>query len=141
MTTSRKWGVTIGDTAHKTFFEFFTLILALLAWSNYATSEVLNLIGDNTGSLQDALEMKGKGNLNLLARELSWRKAYWDLHFQVGHIPSESNVIADALSRVTQGASIPTALHGVFRLEDVLPKNFWATLQAPSASSSTSTRS
>ena len=58
------------------------------------------MLGDNTGALQNALSLKGKGILLAVAREVSWRKAKYGWNFRVGHLPSEANVIADALSRV-----------------------------------------
>ena len=63
--------------------------------------ESLSILGDNTGSLNNALALKGKGNLLAVARELSWRQARRRWRFQVGHLPSELNVTADALSRTT----------------------------------------
>ena len=60
------------------------------------------VVGDNTASLQVALSGKAKGSLGALARELFLRKAREDWHYQVGHLPSEHNSIADFLSRLAQ---------------------------------------
>ena len=96
------------------------------------TDSILTIVGDNTGSLQDALSLKGTGALNTLAMELSWRKARRGWHFQVGHLPSEANDIADALSRLSEGYELPPelrtakslnapSLHGFFRTLADLP--------------------
>ena len=58
------------------------------------------IAGDNTAALTSALSLKGKGELLAVARELSWRQARRGWRFSVGHLPSEYNVVADALSRV-----------------------------------------
>ena len=83
--------------------------------------------GDNTGALQDALRLRGKGSLNHVAREFAWRRAAyaWELE-------SELNVRADALSRlhapVESRKVFPKELEGVF--ESLVPAwgaEFWRT--------------
>ena len=51
---------------------------------------------------------KAKGELGALAREIFLRKAQQDWRYQVGHLPSEHNSIADYLSRLAQPGA-PTA--------------------------------
>ena len=72
-------------------------------------------LGDNLASLNLALSGKAKGKLNSLARELALRIAREDLQFSVGHLPAEQNIMADALSRLSQPgakATMPSALVG-----------------------------
>ena len=96
-----------GLPAHQTFWEFSTLVLSLCVWGDRFVDEVLSILGDNTGALNNALALKGKGNLLALARELSWRQARRRWRFQVGHLPSELNVTSDALSRVADPKGVP----------------------------------
>ena len=58
------------------------------------------ILGDNTSALMDALNLKGKGTLVHIARELSWRKARFQWKLQVAHVPSVMNAWTDALSRL-----------------------------------------
>jgi hypothetical protein len=96
------------DCKHQTFWEFCTLLLTLVVWGDKYTDHSLHLLGDNTGSLQNALDLKGRGPLLAVAREISWRQARRKWSFTVGHIPSEHNDVADALSRVAD----PAGAHG-----------------------------
>jgi hypothetical protein len=89
-----------GENRFQTFWEFSTLLISLTLWGHWFTTDTLNVLGDNTGALQNALSLKGKGILMALAREVSWRQAKYRWNFRVGHLPSEANVVADALSRV-----------------------------------------
>ena len=94
-------GVEPGVTAHQTFWEFATLLLALCVWGDSFTQRRVSVLGDNTGALNNALSFRGRGPLEALSRELSWRQARRGWLFDVGHLPSEYNVVADALSRIT----------------------------------------
>ena len=94
-------GVEPWVTAHQTFWEFATLLLALCVWGDSFTQRRVSVLGDNTGALNNALSFRGKGPLEALSRELSWRQARRGWLFDVGHLPSEYNVVADALSRIT----------------------------------------
>ena len=68
-------GVTVAASRHQTFWELLTLVMCLMTWGDrYAVEDILTVVGDNTGSLQNALDLKGTGALNVLATELSWRK-------------------------------------------------------------------
>ena len=89
------------DPKHQSFWEFATLLLALMTWGDNFVQEPVLIAGDNTAALSGALSLKGKGELLAVARELSWRQARRGWKFSVGHLPSEFNVVADALSRTT----------------------------------------
>jgi hypothetical protein len=58
----------IHDSAHQTFWEFATLLICLVTWGHYFTDSVVKILGDNTGSLQNALTFKGRGPLTAIAR-------------------------------------------------------------------------
>ena len=89
-----------GDSRHQTFFEFLTLLLSLMIWGDTFVSFSVAILGDNVGALSAALSLKGRGALLAVARELSWRQARRKWSFEVAHLPSEHNNVADALSRV-----------------------------------------
>ena len=88
-----------GVPTRQTFWEFATLLLSLCAWGDLFTQSRVTVLGDNTGALNNALSLRGKGPLEAISRELSWRQARRGWLFDVGHLPSEYNVVADALSR------------------------------------------
>jgi len=93
-------GIVIGEPAGQTFWEYATLVIGLQVWGSRFVSESLAVLGDNTGSLQDALHLKGRGALLALSRELSWRQSRYGWQFAVGHVPSEHNDVSDCLSRL-----------------------------------------
>ena len=79
-------------------------------------------------SLTLALNRKGKKGLGRVSRELSWRRVRYGWRYAVGHLPTESNKTADALSRLTaprqesrqRPPQVATALHlPVPRLADL----------------------
>ena len=99
------------DTSFQSFWEFSTLLLALCTWGDSFVHKKVSVLGDNTSALQDALALSGKGIMNAVAREISWRQSRRRWAFDVGHLPSEFNVVADALSRVAdpKGGPWPSA--------------------------------
>jgi len=94
-----KFDVQLGAPRSQTFFESLALLACLLIWADDFRGSTLRLVGDNTGSLQNALALRGRGPLLAIARELAWRKARFGWKFSVSHLPSEHNGVADALSR------------------------------------------
>ena len=99
-------GVEPGETGHQTFWEFLTLLLALIVWGPRVRSVSVPVLGDNTGALQSAISLRGRGPLLAVARELAWRQVRGSWKFTVGHLPSEHNVTADALSRVADSGKV-----------------------------------
>ena len=57
------------------------------------------MVGDNSGSLQLSLDLNSTKTERTLLRELAWRKAVHRWVFSVAHLPTESNTVADLLSR------------------------------------------
>ena len=94
-------GVRIGEPAFQTFWEFCTLLLSLVVWGKHFTQNTVIIYGDNTAALANALNLKGRGILLHVAREIAWRQARRGWKFETAHLPSEHNSIADALSRIT----------------------------------------
>ena len=66
--------VVTGTSRFQTFWEFLALYLVLLTWGHRFHKQGLRIFGDNTGALEYALRLCGKGVLMHIARELSWRK-------------------------------------------------------------------
>ena len=81
----------------------------MIQWAS--SHQRLTLFGDNTASLQMALDSKGKGATNELLREIAWRKAKHGWSFAVAHLPTESNVLADSLSRLFEPGDDGTVPH------------------------------
>ena len=92
-------GVLIGQCKWQTFWEFLTLLIAAITWSKHLSDEGVLMAGDNTASLQLAMDRKGKKQCNCIARELVWRHARRQWRFDCAHLPAEQNLVADALSR------------------------------------------
>ena len=90
-----------GEPAFQTFWEFATLLLSLCLWGDQFTQSTVSVLGDNTAALSNALALRGRGPLEAVARELSWRQARRGWQFNVGHLPAEFNTVADALSRAS----------------------------------------
>ena len=92
--------VRIGEPSAQCFLEFLTLFMCLELWGDPFVQESLQIVGDNVGALESALQLKGAGPMLAIARELAWRKARRRWSYQVGHISTEDNLVPDALSRL-----------------------------------------
>ena len=101
-----------GLPKHQTFWEMLMVLVVLMVWGDAYPSEQLRILGDNTGALQTSLDLKGRGPLLAISREISWRKARRNWSFRVGHLPSENNGVADQLSRMDapEALKLPPAL-------------------------------
>ena len=95
----QQFGAIRGNPRWQSLWELVTLLLALIVWGDNAVDCCLMVLGDNVSALQDALSLKGKGDMNHVAREISWRAARFRWIYDVQHLPSELNRVADALSR------------------------------------------
>ena len=90
--------VEVGQPASQTYFEILAALLALELWCSSTTPTAL--LGDNTAALQELLDLKGSSAHGELAQALAILRCSRSLELTVGHLPSESNVLADALSRL-----------------------------------------
>jgi len=75
-------------------------------WGDNFVTESLKVVGDNTGALSSALQLKGSGALLAVAREIAWRQARRRWSWVAGHIASEANIIPDKLSRLSGPAPV-----------------------------------
>ena len=118
--------VKTNESKHLPFWEFLMFFLALERWG--ACGLNLAILGDNIGSLQNALAKKGCGASLRLAAELAWRQCCFSWEFTVGHLPSEHNKWADALSRLQQPqepAEFPEGLRQVTRDHPMPISKIW----------------
>ena len=60
------------------------------------------VLGDNLPALQEALTLKGRGLQGELAQAISVLVVSRSLAITVGHLPTEANTAADALSRLAE---------------------------------------
>ena len=109
----------IGDPAGQTSWELLALFLTLVLWGRSRRGPGLALLGDNLGSLEAALNLRGKGVLSKISREIAWRRARDGWRYAAGHLPSERNGVADSLSRIyapaAEAKSLPTDVAGAIR--------------------------
>ena len=90
------------------------VLLTLMTWGDDFSAVSVDILGDNLGSLNSGLKLKGKGPLLAISKEISWRQARRGWTYQLGHLPSERNNVADALSRLAdpKGKHWPAAALG-----------------------------
>jgi len=94
-------GTEIGQPAGQTAWEYAALLLAMCVWGRECNGTGLAVLGDNLASLNGLLSGRGRGTLTKLTREMAWRKVRHRWKFAAGHLPSEVNNLADALSRLS----------------------------------------
>ena len=100
---------------HQTFWEMLACMLCLMTWIKLMPNrKKVLLVGDNLGSLQNTLDMKGQGPLLAIAREVAWCKVRLGWNYDAAHIPSEHNTAPDALSRLhsPEPPPLPTEILG-----------------------------
>ena len=127
-------GVHIADSKFQSFWEFLTVLLVLLLWGDDFTDVELAVVGDSTSALQDALHLKGTGEMAAVAREIAWRQVRRGWAFDVGHLPAERNVIPDALSRLWDVPPLPFpefALRGAKRRHAPQVGSVWRAVAFP----------
>ena len=115
---AKKLSAIIGRPNDQTTWEFVMALLVLMLWGTEHREEGLALMGDNTAALAGAANLRGRGPLVFVARELDWRKVRLGWRYSVAHLPAEGNVLADALSRLVAPAgadvkAFPAELAGV----------------------------
>ena len=126
-----------GDSAFQSFWEMVMLLICLILWGDDFVAEDLLVVGDSTSALQNALDLKGKGIMAAVAREISWRQARAGWRFVVGHIPAERNTVPDALSRVFEPHDVPPFPHEAVGLahfrEPPCVQDLWKAVAFPRA--------
>ena len=121
----------LGAPKWQTFWEYLALALSLCVWAEPGVP--LAVIGDNTGSLQLLLDCGGSGGILAISRELAWRRARRNWQLGAGHLPTEANKLADALSRLwaQEPADIPTELANLIQVQPEPVATFWQAIRPP----------
>ena len=100
-----------------------------MLWGRAFRGPGLALLGDNLGSLEAALNLRGKGILAKMSREIAWRRARDGWRYAAGHLPSERNDVADALSRLhaptAEAKTLPSAVTGAARRDPPDVASLW----------------
>ena len=97
-----------GEPAFQTFWEYLALVISRVLWAG--PRDPIAIIGDNTGALQLAIDLNGDNALLAISREVAWRRARHGWTYGAGHLPTEANSLADALSRLVKGEKVPLQL-------------------------------
>ena len=108
-----------GSSAHLAFFEALTALAAVVAWCAGGRRSSIAVVGDNIAALTVAVSQRGRGDLGRICRELALVQARLGLTIAVGHLATELNTWADALSRLTapEPSEVPAGLRKVPRLQ------------------------
>ena len=119
-----------GDPAWQAEWELLAALVSLDLWLPRLRGRALCLVQmDATAALYTIINQSGKTPvMNALAAEVALRMECADIQTIPEHLTGTLNFECDALSRLSQGASVPAALHDVRR---EVPKErseqfFWA---------------
>ena len=122
-------GAPLGAPDGQTAWEYITLFLVLLAFGTDFRKTGLVILGDNLASLNLALTLKGSRVLGKTSREIAWRQVRQGWRYMCGHLPSELNHTADALSRLSaptdNAKDLPTELGKARRVEPPILMDIW----------------
>ena len=115
----------IGEAASQARWEAFMLVLAILTWLPVlqASRGAWHFMGDALGVLTGAVNFHSKDpQINAMMMEISIVTAGTGRELSAEHIWSETNSLADALSRLEEGERIPQELSELKRVDPPLPK-------------------
>jgi len=96
--------VPFGESSGQTHLEVLMLAISLKVFMEELADHAFTLVGDNTASLNILANLTGNGTMGLITREVALLRAYSDLRFNIGHLPTEHLSLADALSRLFESA-------------------------------------
>ena len=117
-----------GVSDHMTFWESLAFLMCCITWQPWIEAHPVMIVGDNTGSLQNSLDLKGKGPLLAVSRELAWRKARHTWQYDVAHLPTEHNTLPYILSRVSAPEPEPwpyDLLQGLVQVQSPTVRSIW----------------
>jgi len=128
--TARRLRAPIGEPCGQTSWELLAILLALCKWGTRFAQQGVIILGDNIASLEAALSLKGRSALAMIGRELAWRRARFAWRYHVGHLPTEANTVADALSRLhapagAESKALPACLSAAARVEAPDVESLW----------------
>ena len=108
-----------GDPAGQARLEAFTLLHSVSTWRRIlaTASGTLAIMGDALGVLHDAQKFRAKDSvLNSIMAELALLIAPMGHDLRAIHLWTQRNKTCDALSRLTEGATVPDILSTVKRV-------------------------
>ena len=127
--------IEIGESSAQTFLEVMALVIAVDLWGS--SKYPCPFLGDNTAALQEAVSLKGKGQLLIPAQILAVLKCRRGLEIPAAHLANEANTEADALSRLEAPAgnrkALPQVLANVRRTFPSPIPEFWAMIEPPAS--------
>ena len=119
-----------GDPAWQAEWELLAVLVAVDVWLPHLHGQGMCLLQtDAAAALHDAARLAGRTPaMSAIAAELALRLESAQVHVQPEHLSGTLNFECDALSRLSQGASIPKTLANVQRSEPRRrsPSFFWA---------------
>ena len=103
---------TKGDPAWQSEWEFLAVVVSFAVFVHFLGKAKVKVQTDNSANIAAAMKLSSpKPLMNALAGELSLRLEVLQGHLEfMEHIPGLMNVIADALSRLEAGKSLPPSL-------------------------------
>ena len=111
----------IGSSAGQARWEFYMMLVAICTWQRvvFKSRGVLRIMGDALGIMHNAIKFNSKDPvINLMCMEVALLFAPVGAELEAVHLWSEHNDLADALSRLQEGAlfpelctKVPPALH------------------------------
>ena len=100
----------IGCCASQARWEYYMMLLAIVTWRSiiFQSKGKLRILGDALGIMHSAVRFKSKDPvINLMCMEMALIFAPAGAELEAIHLWSEVNDIADALSRLHEGAAVP----------------------------------
>ena len=105
-------------------WEALALTFSVAQWGHEVRSAAapIHFVGDAQGVLQGITALRARdAGVNLVAMELALRLAPAGLELAATHLWSERNTMCDRLSRLAEGATVPTILAGTQSVELINP--------------------
>ena len=116
------------DPAWQSEWELMAVVISVRVFSTWLKQQAVHLLTDNTGVLSAALTLRATSpGMVVLAAELACALRASDIELSRGsHLRSAANYLADALSRIPQGAPVPAQLREVARCKTEPRDQWWA---------------
>eukprot|EP00971_Amphidinium_carterae_P326726 6457694-Amphidinium_carterae.1 len=123
-------GASKGCSSSQTTWELYCLVVAVDLWGGkFAQAGTCMLQADSKATLDIAFSMSGHTSVtNALAAELGIRVESFGFQFELSHLRAHLNQAADSLSRMAEGASLPSFLADVAQAR--LPERTWSWFKA-----------
>ena len=122
--------VVAGLPKFQPFWEAVVVLQALILWASGRGRQPFAVLSDCLAALAATAGQKGKGAITAVIREVAWRSARQQWNIFVGHLPSEANLVADALPRLEAplAAAFPKELEQARRRTPLSVECLWFAL-------------